>query len=288
MTKQTIKIISIFFLLSSLFIPSAFSDKVDLDLAVKGGFFNYQEPSADVEYSGVMSGIQCAYNKAFSNFNFKARTEYMQGQTTYNGHVNMHKVVEGSAMTSEVGAYELSYNANLWYTDSAVAISWWQNKGIFNLTPYVGIGYRYLNTPQRYDIEGDYEREISYLYLPVSFELREDSSEYKSWGFTGEIDILIHGWVKAHTSNISERCGDLSFNQSLGGGVKLGSYYKRNLLGYDFSVSPFAEMWLLGDSNSDTLTYDGKVMRSADGSSYNYCEPANITTTLGLKVNVVI
>ncbi len=286
MKKMITKILFTTLIIFSFASNHALADR--LDLALKGSYFNYLEPSADVEYTGIMSGIQCSFNKAFSNFTIKARSEYMQGQTTYNGHVNTHKVVEGSAVTTNTGAYELSYDSNLWYTDSTIALSWWHPKSDYNLMPFVGIGYRYLNTPKSADIDGDYEREITYLYLPVTIEVKEDISKHKSWGFTGEIDILIHGWVKAHTSNIAEKCSDMNFSQSLGGGLKLASYYKQNLFGLDVSVAPFAEMWLLGDSDTDTLTYDGKVMRSADGSYYDYCEPANITTTLGLKFNVVI
>lgn len=286
MKNQKAKIIFIIILIAGFTPDYAFSN--NLDVSVKGGYFNYMEPTADVEYTGMMSGVQFAYDKTLSNVTFKARSEYMRGQATYNGHVNMHQVVESSAVTSNTGAYDMSYDTMLWYTDSAVTMSFWHKKNDNALLPFIGVGYRYMSTPKSDEIEGDYKREITYLYLPVAFHLKKETSENKSWGFTGEVDILIHGWVKAHTSDISERCGDMNFNQSLGGGLKLGSYYKRSLFGLDFSVSPFAEMWLLGDSDTDMLTYDGKIMRSADGSYYSYCEPANITTTLGLKFNILI
>ncbi len=286
MANPIAKIIFIITLISCFAVGYAFSD--NLDVAVKGGYFNYMEPTADVDYAGMLSGIQFAYNRTFSNLTVKARTEYMSGQTTYNGHINMHQVVESSAVSSNSGTYDMRYDTSIWYTDSAITMSFWHNKSDHDLLPYIGLGYRYMTTPKSDEVEGDYKREITYLYLPIAFQVDKETSDNRSWGFTGEINILIHGWVKAHTSDISERCGDMSFDQSLGGGFKLGSYYKRNLFGLDFSVSPFAEMWLLGDSDTDVLTYDGKIMRSADGSYYSYCEPANITTTLGLKFNILI
>ncbi len=290
MKKTITKITSLFtvFLMVGLAGNRVFADEINF--AVKGGYFQYTEPSADVDYSGPVTGVQGSIKKYLSkNYTIKAQSEYMQAKTTYDGSVNKHQIMEGSTVTTSVEEYEISYDSGIWYSDSTLALGKWFWTNNFQIIPYIGLGYRYLNNPGKSEIAGDYEREVAYLYLPITLELQKKISKHKAWGITGELDILIHGWVKAHTSDISEKCNDLNFNQSKGGGLKLTGFYKQRLFGHAVSFAPFAELWLLGDSDTDTLMYDDTRMmvQSADGEFHDYCEPANITTTLGLKINIL-
>jgi hypothetical protein len=286
MRKLIVKTLLIVLILFSYGSDSSFAS--EFEIVAKGGYFQYEEPSADVYYSGVVSGIQCDFNKTFSRYTIKAQSEYMMGNTTYDGQINRHNFAEGAAVTSAIEEYDIRYSSDIWYTDSKIAIGKWYERDNYTITPSMGIGYRYLNNPERSEIEGDYEREVAYLYLPLSLEMKKNISERKSWGIAGEIDILIHGWVKAHTSDASDNLNDLNFTQSLGGGLKLTGFYKQKIFGRDIAFSAFAELWLLGDSNNDKLMYDGTRMmiQSSDGEYHDYCEPANITTVLGVKLNL--
>lgn len=262
----------------------------EINFAVKGGYFQYREPGADVDYSGAVTGIEGSYKKQLSkNYAIRVQSQYMQARTTYDGHVNNHQIAGGSTITNNVEKYDISYDSDMWYSDSNIAMGKRILKNNFQITPYIGIGYRYLKNPGKPEIAGDYEREVTYLYLPLGVELKKDISKSKGWGITGEIDILVHGWVKAHTSEISEKCNDLEFNQSKGGALKISGFYHQHLFGQAVSVSPFAELWVIGDSDTDALLYDGTRMmvQSADGELNDYREPYNVTMSLGLRISVL-
>jgi hypothetical protein len=81
----------------------------------------------------------------------------------------------------------------------------------------------------------------------------------------------------------------LKFNQSLGGSIKLIGQYNREIWGHTVSLKPFLEIWIVDESDTDTLEYDGArvMVRSADGSYGDYCEPANFTLAAGLQLNVL-
>ncbi len=287
MTRQTIKIVYILFLLLILTTNSTFAD--GLNLSVKGGYLHYEEPSANIDFSGLVSGLQGSFKKTISTYTLKIQSEYMKSQTTYDGHVNVHRVSGESEMTSSVQGDRIRYDSSLWYTDSTLTIGKLFKKTAYRITSYAGIGYRFLDNTENPDVPYDYERTVAYLYIPLVLELQKKISRSQSWGFTGEIDILIHGKVNANISDVTKKCNDLSFNQSIGGGLKLSSYYRKQIFGLHFSVNPFFEMWLMANSDKDTLFYDGHRMlvKSADGDYNDYCEPANITFTAGLQFNLL-
>jgi hypothetical protein len=70
------------------------------------------------------------------------------------------------------------------------------------ITPYLGIGYRYLNdnTGGRVSTTGHagYEREANYVYLPIGFESNFPINEGWSWGATFEYDVFLGGKQKSH------------------------------------------------------------------------------------------
>jgi hypothetical protein len=260
-----------------------------VSLSVKGGYFYYKEPQANVDYSGMVSGLQGGYSKVFSKYAVKVRSEYMSGQLTYDGSLNVHEVIGDSIITSPGQKQPISYHADLWYSDSTLSLGRPFKKGGRVITPYIGLGYRYLNSPDNTDIISDYEREVAYLYLPLICEIEKNMTHKRSWGISGEVDILLNGSVKAHISDASAEYNDLSFTQSFGGGLKLAGYYRRTISDFELSITPFCDLWLVGDSDTDVLMYNGnKILGSAaDGDTSNYREPGNITLTAGLAVKII-
>lgn len=286
-SRQIIKFFILVLILFGLMGDTALAE--GLSLSVKGGYFYYKEPQAHIDYSGMVSGIQGGYNKAFSKYTVKVRSEYMSGQLTYDGSLNVHEIVGDSIITTSSQKLPISYDADLWYTDSTISFGRQFKKGRRIITPYIGIGYRYLNSPDNVVITSDYEREVAYLYLPLICEVKKHMSHNQSWGISGEVDFLLHGSVRAHISDASEEYNDLSFTQSLGGGFKLASYYKREISGVEFSINPFFDLWLIADSDTDVLMYNGNKLlgQSADGEYSHYREPGNITLTAGLQVDII-
>jgi hypothetical protein len=266
-----------------------FSLAGDLDLSIKGGYFRYDEPSADISYTGIVSGIQGAYKKSFSIWSFKIQSEIMSGNLDYSGRLNSHSTADGASVSSSNTRGSLSYGSDLWYSDTALLLGSPYCRNGYSLTPYAGLGYRYLDNPDNPDVPYDYRRQVSYLYVPMVLEFQKTLSENRSWGIIGEVDVLLKGSVRADLSDASEKYNDLNFQQSLGGSVKLTGLYNREILGYAISLKPFVEIWMVEESDTDVLEYDGTrvMVKSANGHYGDYCEPSNITLTAGLQLNMM-
>ena len=257
-----------------------------LDIAVKGGYFHYSEPDADITYSGIVSGIQGDYRKDFAACAIKIRSEIMTGNVDYDGQLNVHRVENAAVDISSVDTSPISYGSSLWYSDSSLLVGKSFSTHNYWITPYTGMGYRHLRSSENPDVDGDYKRQVTYIYLPLVLEFQKEVSDARRWGIVGEVDILLKGTARADLSDASDNYNDLSFNQSLGGGIKLSGFYNRNLLGMNVSIKPFMDVWLIDNSDTDVLKHDGErvLVRSADGSYGDYCEPANITVTGGLQL----
>ena len=77
---------------------TGFGDSIDL--AIKSGLFNYREPNANVAYTGMIHGIQGTYQKSFSAWSVRVRSELMSGAMNYKGHLNIHQVAGSSSTLS--------------------------------------------------------------------------------------------------------------------------------------------------------------------------------------------
>lgn len=272
-----------------ILVPAGLCFAGDVDLSVKGGYFRYDEPGVDVSYAGMITGLQGAYKKSFSSWSLKIQSEIMSGNLNYDGRLNGHQTADGATLSSFDDSRALTYGSNLWYSDSVVLLGRSYFKNQFRLTPYAGLGYRYLNNPDNPDVPYDYRRQVTYLYLPMVLEFEKILSRKSSWGITGEVDLLLKGSAKANLSDASDGYNDLNFNQSLGGSVKLTGLYNREIRGHAVSLKPFVEIWVVDESDTDILEYEGArvMVRSADGSYGDYREPTNITLAAGLQLNVM-
>ena len=274
--------------IASLLICGSFSvvSAEGIDLSVKGGYFHYQEPDAGISYSGLVSGIQGAYRKDLTSVAFKLRSEFMSGNLSYDGHLNSHEIAGGSTPSSEIDQSPIRYDSGLWYSDSAfLAGKSIPFKG-GELTPFAGIGFRFLNNSENPDVLFDYGREVTYLYLPIAVDYQKQISKKESWGISGEVDLLLHGSARAALSDVSDLYNDLEFKQTTGAGIKLSGSYIRQVMGLSLAVKPFCDLWMVGNSESDELQYDGNrvLVRSANGDYGDYREPANLTLTGGLQL----
>jgi hypothetical protein len=258
------------------------------DFSVKGGYFMYWEPDPDISISGQVIGIQGSYRKIFSAYSIKVQSEFMTGNLSYNGSLNIQRISEKSTQEISSGFIPLRHASKLWFSDSAVLAGKSFIKHSYSITPYAGLGLRHLNSPKNQNVLSDYSRKVTYFYLPMVLEFKKNISEKSFWGASGEVDILLLGSVKANLSEVSKNYNNLKFHQSLGGGFKLGLQYSNEISGYSIFIKPFLDIWVMNDSDTDELKYGiSQVMvRSSDGSYGNYCEPANITLTTGLQFGV--
>jgi hypothetical protein len=262
----------------------AFAD--GLDVSVRGGYFYYGEPDAEISYSGPVTGIRGAYEKNFSWCLVQIRSEIMSGSLTYDGSLNTHLAEGATPGAPAEQTRSVRYDASLWYSDSSILMGGSFMKKNFEIRPLIGLGYRYLENPENAQVPFDYERRSTSFYVPLVLEFRRTLSERRFWGFSGEMDFLLRGSTRAKLSDASDQYNDLEFNQSKGVGARLTGFYQHEWMGLSLSVKPFVDVWMVDESDTDVLEFGGTrvLVKSADGTYGDYREPANITLAGGLEL----
>lgn len=148
-----------------------------IDLSVKGGYFEYWEPDPDIAISGQVIGIQGAYKKIFSVYSIKVQSEFMTGNLTYNGSLNTQKISEKSIQEISSGYIPIRHASKLWFSDSVILAGKTFFQHSYFITTYAGLGLRYLNSPRNQEVPSDYSRKVTYFYLPMVLEFQKNISE---------------------------------------------------------------------------------------------------------------
>ena len=140
--------------------------------------------------------------------------------------------------------------------------------GGYSLSPYAGLGYRYLFN----DLRGTtstgsqgYRRESRYTTLPIGVTHKINLANQKQLLTTVEYDYLVSGQADAKLSDSSLSRADLSFKQSSGYGLRFST-----LVRFDtWSVGPTLVLWRIKDS--ETVS--------------SFREPRNNTLEFGFKAS---
>ncbi len=237
--------------------------KHNFEAATEFYYFKYREPDVMKE-SGMMYGL--AGNYAYHNkLMLKAEGRGAWGQVDYKNSGKINNINDWNLEFRGMGGYDFKLAES------------------FILTPYFGVGYRYLND----DISGKtsttnaagYERESNYFYSPVGVE--GTFSKWQGWklGFSAEYDIFWRGWQKSHLSDANKNYGDLSNTQDSGYGVRGSLKLQKTGEVIDIIVEPFIRYWQIDRSKDTDVRYAGVII------GYGY-EPKNNTTESGVKVGV--
>lgn len=138
--------------------------------------------------------------------------------------------------------------------------------GDYTLSPYAGLGYRYLFN----DLRGvtstgglGYRRESNYSTLPVGVTHRMNLANQSQLLTTVEYSYLIRGRQESKLSDSTPLLQDVGLKQRNGYGLRLGT-----MVQFDkWSVGPSLMLWRIKESDRSTLTL----------------EPRNNTYELGVK-----
>jgi len=232
------------------------------ELGTEVSHITYKEPGV-MEEKGMMYGIVGSYTY-HDNFMLKADGRFSYGQVDYTGSGTMDNIGDYILEFRGVGGYDFSV-----FTAST-------------LTPYIGIGYRYLND----DFAGTtstgasgYEREQSYFYSPIGIETSTELKNGWSIGAILEYDIFWSGKNKSHFSDASPTYNDLEFNQDKGYGYRGSIKFQKKGEKLDFVIEPFIRYWNIKQSDQDLLRINGIPY------AY-YVEPNNNSTEIGCKLAV--
>ena len=163
------------------------------------------------------------------------------------------------------------------------------------ITPYIGLGYRYLNdglqaiparTVDNIPFYSGYNRESRYCYIPVGVELHRQLDRGWGIGWGLEYDLWITGKQTSHFEDMVDAFGggagwDPMDNKQksgfgLRGSLKVDKAFPRMKLG----IEPYYRYWKIKDSEVQSLTGPGAPNASS------WWEPQNTTQEIGVKVGV--
>lgn len=223
--------------------------------------YDYQEPSFNMSNKATKFGID--YNGALAlsdDWFLRGDLRYANGKADYSGTGTMSGRPD-------------------WYYELRGMVGRDFDQGSYSLSPYVGLGYRYLFN----DLRGisstganGYRRESEYTYLPVGVTHLCKLESQAKLSTMLEYDYLIAGRQTTHITDVTNLVADQVNKQRGGYGIRGSMYYEKN----DWSFGPWFQYWNIkrSDSTSATVTVLGVVYNAT------FFEPKNTTTELGLRL----
>lgn len=257
--------------ISCLNITARANDQIASELKTKTGneigltvsSYDYREPALNISLKATKLGIDYSGAHALSDgWYARGDLRYADGKVDYSGSGTMSNRPE-------------------WHYELRGMIGKDFDRGAYNLSPYFGLGYRYLFSDIRgVTSTGDlgYRRKSQYAYLPVGVTYRFKLESNARLSTTLEYNHLIKGQQKSYVTDVTNLVGDQTNDQHKGYGIKGSMYYEKN----NWLFGPWFHYWNINqsDSTSATLTLLGVPYAAT------FWEPKNKTTEIGLKLGI--
>jgi len=235
------------------------------ELGPEISYIEYKEPSL-MKDEGLMYGIVGSYiyhNKLM----LKAEGRFSYGQVDYLSPI--------SGTMNNIDDYILEFRGLAGY-DFPVS------KASF-LTPYAGIGYRYLKDDSSGKVASTgalgYERESNYIYSPIGVKFIADLKKGWSMGAMVEYDIFWWGQQISHLSDVHPAYNDPKNRQTSGYGIRGSLELQKKFKKVDFAIEPFIRYWNIKESKHTDLTLYGVRIDEV-------WEPKNQSTEYGINLVV--
>lgn len=143
--------------------------------------------------------------------------------------------------------------------------------GSNSLSPYLGLGYRYLyNDLRGYSSTGaaGYQRYSTYVYIPVGLTARFRAGERWTFTPTVEYDVFLSGRQKSQLSDTGLGLPDVTNDQDHGYGYRVYLMFENGR----WAIGPWMSYWKVKDSNVVPI-----------GGGLGVMEPENWTREYGLE-----
>lgn len=231
-----------------------------LRMGVDVNYFDYEEPGVMNE-TGVMAGIYGLYTFDYLYpLTFSGYGSMSFGNLDYDGAIVYE---DGTEEPLQVSTPNFIFNMR--------GISGLKLRAEDHVwTPYIGLGYRYLedDLPTQYG----YIREQTYYYVPVGVMLMFVTKF--GWSFEGtlEYDIFLDGRNRSYGGALGP---GITVHQNSGQGARASVNFLFPKMLYPnypvkFNIEPFVEYWDINDSNVVNGFY----------------EPANESTMFGMRLGM--
>jgi hypothetical protein len=227
------------------------------ELGVQVSDYRYHEPALGVTLSGTRWGIQAAWTRhdgldePFGRLDLR----YSQGNLKYEGSGTM------------TGVPDKLFETRLVFGRDYI-------KGhAYGLSPYVGLGYRYLYNDARGTSSTGrvgYRRYSHYFYLPVGLTTRFATRSQWVISPTVEADVFLQGRQKTCFSDVGPGRPDFNNSQESGFGCRARLMFERGRLAF----GPWFQSWRVNCSDLTDI-----------GSGVVAWEPSNRTREFGVELN---
>ncbi|HBO97911.1 MAG TPA: hypothetical protein DD648_07885, partial [Candidatus Omnitrophica bacterium] len=252
-----------------------------LTMGAEFSYLKYEEPDF-MEQAGPLFGVYAEYavrtpenDKVSSleeflssyqnNYVFGLEGQFLGGQVDYESN--------GTGSLDDINEYLFEIRGLAGYDFPVVEAT--------VLTPYIGIGYRYLDDNMGGKTtttgHGGYDRESHYVYMPFGLKTKTPLEGPWSLGFNVEYDLFLSGTQESHLEDVSSSLSTLENDQEEGYGVRGSIQLVRQADTWNFLVEPFIRYWNVDESNIAVITCGGTPCAAG-------YEPNNESTEYGVKV----
>jgi hypothetical protein len=232
--------------------------------------YKYEEPKL-MSISGTLTGIDIGFKKyVVDKKYYSVGLEYLSGRPTYDGAtINL---TDSTTVPIE------HKNDHYFYTLSA---AYGKELPLYDFTTSLdisaGLAYRYLN--DKGQSATSYEREQTYVYLPVAGAWNKELRNDLTLRLGAEIDVFVSGKNTSHASAVDSRLPTMTFNQNSGGGSKFSLAVNQKTSSFDLTYEVFQRNWSIAESSVEIFEYESQTWR--------FVEPKNTTSILGLGLGAV-
>lgn len=286
--KKWMAVLSVVFLTSPLFALQDGNGK--LEIAYETESYGYREPHMQypIKISGRKQGVSLTYTRnnllsavgmGEDNSFGTLELRYLRGKVDYNGFL-----WDGTTATSD--------DERDYYYEGRLFIGKHMAMGdYFTLSPYFGLGYRYLcNHAEK--SPGGYKRESTYFYMPFGAGLAFHPGNGWSATLSGEFDWMINGNQRSQMSDTGNfdppyqdfHYKDVTNDQTKGFGLRAGFKVEKDFGGFGLFAEPFYRFWKIQNSEVEPLLATNGTETVFTGRGL--VEPFNITREYGVKIGV--
>lgn len=236
------------------------------DVGAEVFWHNYEEREINVKDSGMMYGAVLAYTY---HKNLMARLSLLlaYGKVDYQNSGELDDIPDRMLEVRGLVGYDFFVSPNS------------------VITPYIGLGYRYLNDDSSGMTtttgERGYERESNYIYSPIGVDFTTLIEGGWTIGISAEVDFLWYGKQKTHMSDANPALADFDNDQDTGYGLRGSFKVQKRFDHAALFFEPFVRYWNVKESDKTPVILNGAVVPGA-----YWIEPKNTTSELGCKLGV--
>lgn len=275
------KLLRVIFAVTFLFMSSRLYAAGQWEFGSELSWFNYEEPNF-MEEDGILYSFFSGYTyRTHENAKVGSLSEMFSNGNNINvfevdarvgfGNVDYESVSTGSVDNIDDFIFELRGIAGY---DFPVAED-------SRITPYIGLGYRYLNDDSAGKTTSTgasgYERESNYFYIPIGVEAATELENDWSLSVSVEYDFFVTGKQESHLGDAIAGLSTIENDQDDGFGVRGSVKVTKKMEKFDVFIEPYVRYWKVDDSEVAPITFSGVLVGFGQ-------EPENNSVETGARI----